>query len=272
MTKRITLALLLCVFSSIAFAEPAKEGFYLAQNIQASYNPLGLQLATKLFYRLPVLNSEGMLWESNKLDLGVQNNLSPGYEFFGLFVEFEPIAFFKIAGTAQFAGYYNLLGYGFRDLASYQSEFDSNSFNSGGTRNNFGYLLSIAPTLKFAIDPIAALNTFSLTYYYAHDGKGYFFERVGNVALAKSDIELANQAYLLATVFKGFRLGVNDYVVYVPASKYLSHRIAGIGVYSIDFNDSLNLYAALLLGTFLTDRYFQYKFYIGGQVGVELKL
>ena len=76
-------------------------------------------------------------------------------------------------------------------------------------------MLSAAPTLKYAWGPLVMLNAFSLTYFNVDNGSGYFFERIGNVVLAKSDIELQNQAYLMATVMPGLLAGLNDCVLYV---------------------------------------------------------
>jgi hypothetical protein len=38
-----------------AFSEPVRPGLYLDQSVQAAINPLGLQLGTKLFYRVPLV-------------------------------------------------------------------------------------------------------------------------------------------------------------------------------------------------------------------------
>jgi hypothetical protein len=202
----------------------------------------------------------------------VQNNLSPSYELVGLFVKFEPIAFLDIAVTAQLAGYFNLFGYGFLDLPSYALSTDPSEMPVSQSRNALGFIFSAAPTFKFAIDPVAVSNTFSLSYFYADNGKGFFFERIGNTPLAKSDIELTNSAYVLVNPFEGFYAGVNDWLLYVPGSGYLSHRLCAVGAYRANLSDNLALYGAVSLGTFLNDRYFQYAFYTGAQVGVTLKL
>lgn len=271
--KKITCcSLFLSLFCSISFAERTQEGFYLDQNLGASYNPLGLNATTKFFYRMPVVKSDGVLWESTKLDVGVQNNLSPAYDLIGLFLNFEPIAVFSVALSAQFAAYHELFGFGFYDVDGYLSGFDSNALVSLGTRNAFGHVISAAPTFKFAYGPVAALNTLTLTHFQIYGSDGHFFERMGNTILANSDVELVNQAYVMVTVYDGLRLGVNDSVLYVPGSQYLSHRLAGIAAYSTKLTEDLEIYSALLMGTFLKDAYYYRALYIGGQVGITLKL
>ena len=135
-----------------------------------------------------------------------------------------------------------------------------------------GYVLSAAPTLKFAYGPIVMANTFSITYFRADDGNGFFFERIANCVLAKSDVELSNQAYLLATILPGLLAGVNDTLLYVPGSGYLSHWLTALGIYSTRLSEKVAVNGVVMLGTFLADRYFQYAFYVAAQAGVSLAL
>lgn len=272
MKKLVIAAALACVTVAGAFAEKAQPGLYVDQNAQASYNPLGFQLVTKFFYRVPLIDKEGILWESTRIDAGILNNLSPAYDMAGVFLTIEPIAIFNITLTAQAAGYYSALGFGFLDLAGPASGFDSPSLQALSPKNASGYVLSAAPTLKVAVGPIALLNTFSAMYFNVDGGNGYFFERINNCVLGKSDTELINQAYFMYTILPGLLAGVNDWLLYIPSSGYISHRVAALGVYSTKVGPRLSLYSALSLGTFLADRYFQYNLYAGGQVGVILVL
>src|SRR5208283_2671705 len=188
----------------------------------------------------------------------------------GVFVDLQPIAFFDLALTGQFTGYFNALGFGFVDLPGYSAPFESASISHDGQRTAPGYLLAAAPTLKVALGPFAALDTFSITYFHADDGNGYFFERIANCPLGKKDYELLNQAYALVTITPGLLTGFSDYVLIVPASGYMSHRVAGVGVFNTGLQDKLSLYSALMLGTYLADGYYQYNLYVGGQVGITL--
>jgi len=253
-------------------AEKTRQGTGLDQDVQASINPLGLQFVTKVFYRMPFIQQEGMLWESTKVEVGVQNNLSPAYDLIGPYIDFSPIAVFDIYLGAQAAGYFNGLGFGFYELSGYGAAFDDSALSGLPSKNSQGWLLTAAPTLKFAWGPLVALDTFSLFYFYADNGSGYFLERIGNVVLAKSDIELQNQAYLLYTIADGIYAGLNDMVLTVPASGYVSHRLVAMGIYSTKLSDMVSLNAVLQLGTYLADRYFQYAFYAAAQVGVSLAL
>jgi hypothetical protein len=271
--KKLVLALaLLGMVAAGLSAEKAEKGFYLDQSIQASYNPLGFQFLTQVYYRIPLVDKEGVLWESTKIDLGLQNNLSPAYDMIGAYIDIEPIAIFDLALTAQVIGFYDALSFGFYSLAGYGAGFDDTALSVLTPRNTLGYTLSATPTFKIAFGPIALADSFGLTYFYADDGSGFFYERVNNTVLAKSDYELTNNAYLLATIVPGVLVGLNDFLLVVPNSGYISHRIVAMGVYTTTFTPKLSFNAVLQLGTFLQDAYYQYSLYVGGQVGISLAL
>ena len=264
--------LVLMLLAPLAFADRPVQGFYLDQNVGASWDPLGAQAVTQLYYRIPLSQSDNILWSSTKVDFGVVNNFSPSYDLVGVFVSIQPIAVFNLLLEAQAAGYFHQLGFGFYTLSGYDAGFDNASLAQLTPIDTAGYVLSAAPTLQVAFGPIALQDTFSLTYYDVDGGNGYFYERIGDVALAKSDIELLNQAYALATVYPGLLVGLNDYLVMVPAASYVSHRLAAVAVYTNQLREKLSLYSVLLLGTFLEDRYFQYTIYVGGEVGITVRL
>jgi hypothetical protein len=271
--KKLCLGLVfLAAIAGGAFAQKTQAGFSLDQSVQASYNPLGLQFVTRAYYRLPLIQKEGILWESTKIDVGLQNNLSPAYDMIGGYIDIAPIAIFDIAFTAQAIGYYDLLSFGFYTLSGYSSPFDSASLSALTPKNTAGYTVSVTPTVKIAVGPVAALDSFSVSYFSVDDGSGFFYERINNCVLAKQDTELVNNAYLLATVAPGVLVGLNDFLLIVPASGYLSHRIVAMGIYSTRLSPGLSLNAVLQLGTFLADQYYQYAVYVAGQVGISLKL
>ncbi|MGA2974076.1 MAG: hypothetical protein ABSF77_02075 [Spirochaetia bacterium] len=272
MKKLSVLFMLFAIVVSGIGAQKTQEGFYLDQSVQASYDPLGFQLVSQAYYRMPLVNREGVLWESTKIDVGLLNNLSPAYDMAGAYITITPIALLDITLSAQVAGFYDLLGFGFYSLGGYNAGFDNDSLALLSPKNTFGYVLSASPTFKIAIGPFVLVNDFNLTYYYVDDGNGFFFERVANCALGKNDVELLNQAYALWTILPGLLAGVNDYLLYVPGSGYVSHRLAAIGVYSTTLKRGLSFNAALILGTFLADQYFQYTLYVAAQAGISVAL
>jgi len=268
MKRLIGIASALALASAL-IAEPAKQGLFLDQNFQAAYNPLGMQLGTKLFYRVPLSKEGGILWESTKVDLGIENSLSPAFDFVGAFVDIEPIAVFDLALRAQFAGYYDALGYGFRDLEGYDSDYDASALDSIDSRNAAGFFLSAAPTLKFALGHVAFSDTLHVNYFNVDGGKGYFYEIFANCALAKSGVEFYNDAYLLWMLDSKLMLGLNDSILFVPGSGYRSQTLQAVGVLNRSLSGKLSLYTALTAGLYLEDRYLQYKPRAAGMAGIQ---
>ncbi|MGA2545579.1 MAG: hypothetical protein ABSF43_03445 [Rectinemataceae bacterium] len=267
MKIRIAACAFIMAVASFISAEPAVQGFYLDQNLGGAYNPLGVQLGTKFLYRMPLDIGKGVLWESAKIDAGLGNELSPAYDFIGAFVDAEPIAIFDLAVSAKFAGYYSGLGYGFHDLAGYSAAFDTNTLDSLSSKNAIGYIVSVAPTLKFAFGPFAFSNTFHVNYFNVDGGGGYFYEAYANCVLAKSDIDLFNDAYALLSIGSGIMVGLNDSFLIVPASGYQSQVLQAIGILQKSLSGRLSVYAALMAGLYLEDRYYQYSPHVAGQVG-----
>jgi len=77
-TARHLLVLLAVACSCPALeAEKAVAGLDLDQTVQASVDPLGLQAVTRLYYRVPLSDRPGLLWESARIDAGILNSLSP---------------------------------------------------------------------------------------------------------------------------------------------------------------------------------------------------
>jgi hypothetical protein len=270
--RRMALGLALAVAAAAAFPEPARQGLYFDQNLQAAFNPIGLQLGTELFYRLPLVKKEGMLWESTKVDIGIKNGLSPAFDFIGPFIDIEPIAVFDLALSAQFAGYFDALGYGFRELSGYGAGFDKDALDALPAKNAAGLFLSAAPTLKFALGAFAFSDTLHLNYFKVDGGAGRFYEAVANCVLGKSGAELFNDAYALVSFGSGLMAGLNDSILYVPASGYRSHALQAVGVYTKGLSERLSLYAALTAGTYLEDRYYRFEPRVAGQAGIRLAL
>jgi hypothetical protein len=270
---RLALAFSLAVVAlTWGFGEPVKRGAYLDQNLQASFNPVGLQLGTEFFYRLPLVKKEGILWESTKIDVGIKNSLSPAFDFIGPFIDIEPIAIFDLALAAQFAGYFDALGYGFHELSGYGDGFDAEALDDLPAKNAGGFFLSAAPTLKFALGRFAFSNTLHVNYFDVDGGEGYFHEVLGNCVLDKSGVELYNDAYALVRFEGGLMAGLNDSILYVPDSGYRSHTIQAVGVYSRALSGKLELYSALTAGLYLEDRYYEHKPRISGMAGITLAL
>jgi hypothetical protein len=263
----------LCVIAAASVsAEKAVAGWYFDQNVQGAYNPLGVQLVSKFYYRMPLMEKEGVLWESTKIDIGLSNSLSPAYDILGVFIDIEPIAVFDLAFSAKAIGYLNAFGFGFREMTDYDAAFDDAALDAIPDENALGFAFTAAPTFKIAVGPVAVLDTFSFSFFIADDGDGYFYEVSNGCVIKKKDMLLVNEAYLLYAFDFGLMTGLTDSILFVPGSGYVSHCLQGVAVYTTEFSDSFSIYAALTAGSFIEDRYYQGKLRIAGQVGITLKL
>jgi hypothetical protein len=258
--------------ASAAWAAPVRKGLVFDQSLQAAWGPLGAQTVTKLFYRQPLSDKGGALWESTKIDLGIKNSLSPAYDMAGVFVDILPPAIFDLTFSAQAIGYFDALGFGFKSVSGYDAGFDDAALESVPGANAFGFMLTANPTFQIAAGPIVVMNSFSVNAFSVDDRSGYFHEAIGGCVLKKQDIQLVNDAYALFTFPFGLMLGVNDSILYVPGSGYASNCLQAIGVYSSQLSEELSFYAALTGGTFLEDRYYEGKLRISGQAGLTLNL
>lgn len=264
--------IVLVLSATLLNAEKVKGGFYFSQDLGASLNPLGALSTSRLFYRVPLLQMDGILWESTKVEIGVKNYMSPAYDTLGVSLDIEPIAVFDISFFASFYCGYKALGFGFVDLPDYNAPFSGAAFDAIPQRDNTGIWIHAAPRFKIELGPVIFANTFTVTYV-KMNGAGYFYERYINAVLKFEDYSFQNDTYAFYKINNAFMAGVNHWYLYVPNSGYVSQRIAGVGVYSTKFGDNLEFYGVFMLGTFLRDRYYQYTLlYTAIQAGITLKL
>ena len=105
-------ALVTAVLLIPAFGERAQKGLFTYQSLGISHNPLGVLLDSRLFWRVPLSDKEGALWENTRFEIGAQSSLTPADGQVGLRSTLEPIGFFSLTGCAYFYGLYNAFGFG----------------------------------------------------------------------------------------------------------------------------------------------------------------
>lgn len=124
--KRLKMVLamftLVCL-TTAAYSAKAESGWYFDQNVGICYNPIGAEANSTLYYRLPLYNMPGVLWESCKIDLGVKNKFTPSDEWIGFYCNIEPIAIFDVTFLAGFNPSFNFLGFGFQQVSSQTADY-----------------------------------------------------------------------------------------------------------------------------------------------------
>ena len=62
--KRMLIILMLLGAGLVpVMGQPTEPGLYLDQSLQGEINPLGAKLESRLYYRLPLIKSDKLLWE-----------------------------------------------------------------------------------------------------------------------------------------------------------------------------------------------------------------
>ena len=254
----ISCCLLILVFMSLpVFADKAERGLYLDQTVGAAVQPLGALSVTKFYWRIPLYDRPGILWESARVDIGVDNRLSPTYEAPFAYVSVSPIAFLDFRGRAGYMQFYRGLGYGFTRLPSYDAGYSDSDRKDIHNENKGGTWLDGSAALKLAYGHAAFMNTFTVNR--VDFGRGFFYEPNQDVVMKCTDHSFNNDCI---AVWKGdgFAAGLNHYLVYVPGSEYRSDSLSLIGVWYTTLASGTELNAGAKAGVYLRNRYYRHEF------------
>ena len=228
-------------------------------------------ITTHLFYRVPLIKKDGILWESSKIDLGFHNDLSPAFENPGLFIQIEPIAIFDCKFQINRVHLYKQLGFGYISLDSASSSYSPDSIKDRSQSSNNGYWIKVAPTLKLMIKKMIIANTFSFNSI-TMDKNGYYVERLTNTCLDNDDILLANDILTLYEFSKSFIAGANYYSNRVQSTGAATHRLSLAAIYIHKFSSKLDFNGVILAGTYLKHDFLTWKDpYIALQLEISYK-
>jgi hypothetical protein len=258
----------LLFFSS--YAEKTEKGFFFSQSIGASYNPIGIILDSKLFFRLPLVDKSGVLWESTKTEAGVQNEWTPADNVLSLRLFVEPIAVCDIVFKAGFYGIYNEIGYGCFRFNSSDDDYCPDAQKSLVPTNSRGYWLSVAPTFKVRFGNMVALNSTTINRV-TIDGSGYFLEVRSYLLHRTVDFDVMNDSYLLLECAKALIAGVTYRFSYVAGTSSHSKRLNIITIIRPQSKPLKGAFAAINAGAYLDDPAFGGKAYIGCLIGKEFR-
>lgn len=274
--KRLVTSLLLLALVIPLHAQLAEPGLYTDHAVGGGINPTALAVTSRLWYRIPLLEQRGVLWDPAKLDLGVRNQLSPAFEEIGAYLYWEPVALFDFTATVSARQTFTLFDAGFYELSDYDAPYDDLS-GSGEDEARSGFRFTFAPRLKGAYAGFVAVNELKVDVFdfgsnVSEPGQRFFYEPVYDTVLQFRDTVVANTFILLYSATPELRLGGQYYLRSVPNSGRLSNRFAAMALYARPVGERLSLFAALLSGSYLGDRYRDGSLYIAGQVGLQARL
>lgn len=259
-----------CALALSLFAEKVQQGFVAEQAVGASYDPLGLILDTKLSYKIPFVNKSGPLWESTRLELGVQNEWTPADNLVSVRATFEPVGFFDLCAKAGYFLMYNGLGYGCFRMWSPDSAYDLKTqqrLKSTGAR---GYWLSVTPTLKAKVGRLIVLNSLTINRI-AIDGQNYFLEVRSYLPHRVKDVDLVNNAYLLYEWSESIIAGITMKNEFVAKVSVQSNRLCAMAVFKDAILPLKHSYVAINAGLYLNDPLFAHQMFLGCLAGKEIR-
>jgi hypothetical protein len=254
-----------------SIAQSTDNGLYFSQAIGGSYNPLGIILDSRLYYKAPVVRKAGMLWESTNIQAGMQNEWTPADNVASARFSIEPIAFFDVVCKAGVYNLYNLLGYGCFRLDSPKVAYGPDAQRNLKRDNARGYWISIAPTLKAKVWRLIVLNTATLDWL-GINGSGYFLEVRSYLPHRTNDFDIINEAYLLAECSPWLMAGATYRYAYVTGTALRSQRLCAIAIVKPTYPALKSTYAAVTAGIYPQDPLFNHTFFVGCLVGADFRL
>jgi len=291
----IVLGFLLLYAGVLPVALPAQNaaepGWTVSQGVAALRRPLGVSLNSRIRYTLPLYRERsGVLWDSARIELGFNNQLSPAFDDLAVEIMIEPVAVFDVTARAGVRYAYDGLGFGFAALESYDADYE----DTGALpyRSALGLFAAMTPRLKAQVGPIILANALALSFFdFSGTGDSHFYEQIADIALATQDYLLQNTVLLLYDMPvrarrvvddshvgapRVVRAGVTYLFLRVPGSGEQTQRIAAVGLWEEPIGRSpWRLSAALVLGPYLEHRYYKATpadLFVAGQVGIARRL
>lgn len=252
-------------------ADKTQAGLYFDQAIGASFNPLGVLLDSKLQYTFPLINKNGILWESTKVEAGFQNEWTPADNVLSARIAVEPVAFFDIVCKAGLYGMYNALGYGCYRLASPAVPYGPDAQRVLVPGDAHGYWVSVAPTLKARLGRFVALNTTTVNCL-SIDGDGYFLEIRSYLVHRTRDVDVIDNAYVLAQCTQWLLAGATYRYADVLGTKAQSQRLCAMAIVKPTPSKFKGAFAAVQAGPYLADPLFSHSVFFACLVGAEFSL
>lgn len=269
--RKEKLIVLFCLLSTCVFPQTLEKGFYLYQGFAGLDYPVGVMSDTAVFYRIPVSQGSGMLFESSHADIGLENWFTPTDNFLALYFKLEPIAFFDIVFRGGQYDLFNLTGIGFQPVSGPNVPYDPESASKLSHENRSGLWCMITPTFKVKFWNIILTHSLTLNYFNMNYS-GYFTEIHTDSILHGEDINMQNVTYGFYELSRQLLIGINHYFLSVPSTGYVSERLASAAVFKPALPWFDNVFITALAGTYLQDHSYTGKFFVLFQAGFIIKI
>lgn len=265
MNKR-SLALLVLIIGSIAHLTAQNHaGWWNAEaGIVGGTSPTVAGLRGQATYAWSLYpDREGILWESARIEVGVESLANPSFTQVAGRLMMEPIAVFDIVVSAGLRAHYDAFGFGLAELGSFDQTLPSVRGDTGDTnepsgQNALGTYVAFAPTLKAAVGPVLVANTLTMTRYaYGESAPSILEEPLSLRPVARDGWTATNNALALVSLdtrrldFLSF--GVEWNMAWSPfvAAPPANQRISAAGIAVAPLSDDLSLQIAAFAGSYL---------------------
>ena len=84
--------------------------------------------------------------------------------------------------------------------------------------------------------------------------------------------KILTDPYLFYKFSDWFMAGINNLVLAVPSTGYVSERLSALVVFTPTLPCFYDFYAVIMAGSFITDHYYTGKLYLAASVGLTVKL
>ena len=194
------LILALVLLQGLSLAQKAEPGLYADVQLGAMLNPLGSELGSRLYYRIPFIDSDHPLLASSHLDLGLDNRVTPAFDRVMLFASFEPLAILDFSAHIGYMRAYKALGFGFVSLPAYEAPYDQKAIDTLSQQNRGGLWTDATARLKAAFPlgdgKVVATHAWTVNYLRFGRGEGYFYERQQDVVFKTRDYSFIHDTML----------------------------------------------------------------------------
>jgi len=262
----------LCVFFTVlVLHSAAAAGLYFSPSLGASYNPLGINLDSRLYYRAKLWDRSGILWESAKIEIGIQNDWTPADDFFGARIMFEPIAVFDITLRGGYYGIYDLLGWGCYRFTSPHARYDDRERNGMRAVSANGYGAAAAPTLKAQAGMVVAAYSFTVNYIRINV-PDYYLELRSFLIHNARDANIQHTVFLLLKPNSTMLGGCTYTSTRSIQADTRARRLNLLAVYMPEIKKMETLTFVLTPGWYLYHPLYASKPYVGCMVTADFKL
>ncbi len=250
----------LTVCLATAGAQEARPGWRVQGGFVGGVNPTVAGVVGGVAHTTPLHTTrDGVLWDSTRLEAGIDTLLNPSFTDVGARLLVEPIAVFDLTLRFGVRTFYDTFGFGLASLDSYGETPPAASGDDYSGRSETGWFVSASSRFKAAIGPIVAANTFTATRYDFRNSPSTFLEEpLALRVIERTDWVMENESLLLyrlpdaSASFAG--VGPSYRIAWTPAAhdaQEPSHRLAVSGVYVFEPVARTTVQAAVFVGMYV---------------------